>query len=432
MPNVILLVTRSGHSVYTVDVSSTRFRREPRSLLLLLVGCLLGAACGPSPEYSRTAGNRGVDGTDGKRGATATNSDGSAEPGGSGGVIAIGGGAGRQGGGSGGAGAPATGGIGGKTGTVAVGAPGGASGETSATDSGGRMDSGAMGGTGTETPVTGGAGSGTSSGNGAATGGVPGTGGRAAGGNGAIGGGGSSGNGAGGATGAGGSAGGGAPATRILSIDFVGGVPGAPGPRGGVAMDPTEIAGVVPAKNWNAAPGGTGSLARLAYSDGTIATGAKAMWSAPHNNVADSNTWSVGYTDVPGDVRMMNGYLDPSWDNTPPSTAADILTVSGLATGRPYDVYVYVKGEFSSGGSRTYEYAIGATKATLTQMSAPVTQPSSPFVYRLAAEGGAGNYVVFQQVSGATLVLSVKPTSAPDAWYRSPVNGIQIVWRNGP
>jgi hypothetical protein len=416
----MLLVTRSGHSVYTVDVSSTRFRRESRSLLLLLVGCLLGAACGPSPQYSRTA----------------TTSDGSAEPGGSGGVIAIGGGAGRQGGGSGLAGAPASGGIGGKTGTVAGGAPGGASGETSATDSGGRMDSGAMGGAGTETAITGGAGSGNSSGNGAATGGVPGTGGRAAGGNGTIGDGGSSGNGGGGATGAGGSAGGGAgggpPAMRILSIDFVGGVPGAQGPRGGVAMDRTEIAGVVPAKNWNTAPGGTGSLTTLAYSDGTVATGAKAMWSAPHNNAAASNTWSVGYSDVPGDVRMMNGYLDPSWDNTPPSTAADILTVSGLATGGPYDVYVYVKGEFSTGGSRTYDYSIGATKATLTQISAPLTQPSSPFVYRLAPEGGAGNYIVFQQVSGATLVLSVKPTSASDARYRSPVNGIQIVWRNGP
>ena len=197
-------------------------------------------------------------------------------------------------------------------------------------------------------------------------------------------------------------------------------------------MDPTEVAGVVPAKNWNPAPGGTGSLATLAYSDGTVATGAKAMWSAPHNNAATSNTWSVGYTDAPGDVRMMNGYLDPSWDNTPPSTAADILTVSGLATSGPYDVYVYVKGEFSTGGSRTYGYVIGATKATLTQVSAPLTPPSSPFVYRLAPEGGAGNYVVFQQVSGATLVLSVKPTSASDSFYRSPVNGIQIVWRNGP
>jgi hypothetical protein len=424
LPIVMLLVTRSGHSAHTGDVSSTRFRHESRSLLLLLVGCLLGAACGPSPQYSRTP----------------PNVDGSAEPRGSGGAIAIAGGAGRQGGGSGVAGPPATGGIGGKTGTVAGGAPGGASGETSATDSGGRIDSGAMGGAGTETAATGGAGSGNSSGNGAATGGVPGTGGHAVGGNGAIGGGGSSGNGGGGATGAGGSsggsaggsAGGGAPATRILSIDFVGGVPGAPGPRGGVAMDPTEIAGVVPAKNWNTAPGGTGSLATLAYSDGTVASGAKAMWAAPHNNAATSSTWSVGYTDVPGDVRMMNGYLDPSWDNTPPSTAADILTVSGLPAGGPYDVYVYVKGEFSTGGSRTYEYAIGATKATLTQVSAPLTQPSSPFVYRLAPEGGAGNYVVFQQVSGATLVLSVKPTSASDSYYRSPVNGIQIVWRNGP
>lgn len=395
-------------------------------MLLLLVGCLLGAACGPSPQYSRTASsNRSVDGAD---------SDGSAEPGGSGGAIAIGGDAGRQGGGSGVAGAPATGGIGigGKTGPVGGGAPGGASGGTSATGSGGRMDSGNTGGAGTGTAGTVAAGSGNTSGNGAATGGVPGTGGRAAGGNGAIGGGGSSGNGGGGATGAGGAAAGGAPATRILSIDFVGGVPGAQGSRGGVAMDLTEVAGVVPAKNWNTAPGGTGSLATLVYSDGTIATGAKAMWSAPHNNAATSNTWSVGYTDVPGDVRMMNGYLDPSWDNTPPSIAAGILTVSGLATSGPYDVYVYVKGEFSTGGSRTYGYEIGATKATLTQMSAPLTQPSSPFVYRLAPEGGAGNYVVFQQVSGTTLVLSVKPTSASDSFYRSPVNGIQIVWRNGP
>ena len=68
-------------------------------------------------------------------------------------------------------------------------------------------------------------------------------------------------------------------------------------------MRTMDIAGVIPAPNWNSAPTIQGVLASLRAADGS-ATTAGVTWST-------DNIFSLGIANDPGDDRMMNGYLDP-------------------------------------------------------------------------------------------------------------------------
>jgi hypothetical protein len=190
-----------------------------------------------------------------------------------------------------------------------------------------------------------------------------------------------------------------------------------------VAMAPTEMAGFKPASNWNSARMAIGTLAALTLSNGT-ATAASATWNAPAPN--NPGTWLVGYADAPGDVRMMNGYLDP----TSPSMPATV-TVSGLPatiTTGGYDLYVYMNGDPSATEMRNYQYTIGATTMTVNQTGVSLTFSG----YVLAPAGGMGNYIVFRGVTGASFTLTATPgTSTPANRQRAPVNGIQIVSPTG-
>src|ERR1700686_5072703 len=85
------------------------------------------------------------------------------------------------------------------------------------------------------------------------------------------------------------------------------------------------------------------------------ATGASAIWSS-------DGTWALPIPDVPGDNRMMRGYLDTPNGN--PSS----VNVSGLAAGT-YDIYVYTDGD-NAGFSRTALYQCGA-------VTPPATDPAN-------------------------------------------------------
>ena len=146
-------------------------------------------------------------------------------------------------------------------------------------------------------------------------------------------------------------------------------------------------------------------------------------WNSPAMGTAPGE-WKNPYPDAPGNARMMNGYLDPSAAATPAT-----ITVSGLPatiTTGGYDVYVYVVGDIPSAGTRTYRYAIGGTTFTVSQTGpAPTTFPG----FTLAPPNGAGNYVVFRAVTGASFTLTATPGTGTQT--RSPVNGIQIVSPTG-
>jgi hypothetical protein len=188
------------------------------------------------------------------------------------------------------------------------------------------------------------------------------------------------------------------------------------------AMLAAELAGFKPASNWNSAPMNTGLLASLVLDDGTT-TAATLTWTSAAMG-ANPGVWKNAYPDAPGDARMMNGYLDP----TAPATPATIV-VSGLPatiTTGGYDVYVYMVGDIPSATTRTYGYTIGSTMFTVSQTGpSPITFPG----FILAPAGGAGNYVVFRNLTDASFTLVATPlTGAPT---RAPVNGLQIVSPTG-
>ena len=72
-----------------------------------------------------------------------------------------------------------------------------------------------------------------------------------------------------------------------------------------------------------------------------------------------------------------------------------------------------------------------STRSAATTITVSQTGPSpSTFPGQtLAPAGGAGSYVVFHNVSGATFTLTATPGTGPQT--RAPVNGIQIVWPPG-
>jgi hypothetical protein len=186
-------------------------------------------------------------------------------------------------------------------------------------------------------------------------------------------------------------------------------------------MAATETAGVKPAMNWNGAASNAGTLTNLRETDGTR-TAASVTWNSPSMGT-NPGEWKNIYPDAPGDARMMNGYLDP------PDADVATITVNGLPvaiTAGHYDVYVYMAGDIPYVSTRTYQYSIGSTTFTVSQSGiSPATFPG----FTLAPAGGAGNYVVFRNLSGSTFTLTATPGTGPPS--RAPVNGMQIVSPTG-
>ena len=236
-------------------------------------------------------------------------------------------------------------------------------------------------------------------------------------------------------------------APQVLSIDFNGGFAPATGGSGGAAgaagaagagggggaaatplvslpaMAPTEVAGFKPAAHWNNAPGLAGSVAGLVLTDGSV-TGATVTWNSPPS-ATGRGIWWCGYADAPGNVRMMNGYLDPHSADMPNLPATIVVTglPAAITTGG-YDVYLYVTGEVPSGTTRTSRYAIGAASSTVTQTGpSPTTFPG----FTLVSTTGVGNTIVFRGLTDSFFTL----TATPGTGGRAPVNGIQIVSPSG-
>ena len=216
-----------------------------------------------------------------------------------------------------------------------------------------------------------------------------------------------------------------------MSIDFIGGRTSMGGTGGAMlvpapAMAATEVAGVKPAARWNGAANIMGTLPNLLLADGT-ATSASVTWNSPSMGM-NPGEWLVGFADMAGNTRMMNGYLDPVAASMPA-----VVTVSGLPasiTAGGYDVYVYVTGDVGTSASTTrmYNYSIGTAMFTVTQTG---PAPTSFTSFTLAPTGGAGNYIVFRNVSGATFTLTATPGTGTGSNMRAPVNGLQIVAPTG-
>ena len=198
--------------------------------------------------------------------------------------------------------------------------------------------------------------------------------------------------------------------SAAVSIDFVG---------EGSAMDPSELAGVVPEGNWNNAVGSAGTVNLLDQNG--AATAATATWSS-------DGGWSLPISDFPGNYRMMGGYLDDYLGGT------TSVTLSGLpSSASGYSVYVYVDGDnpsynrtgiYSISGSGTTPQTIQATDPGNTDYSGGSYQDGQGVFTQ--ANNSTGNYVVFT-VPGTSFTLTANPGYTNSNYPRAPVNGIQIV-----
>jgi hypothetical protein len=200
----------------------------------------------------------------------------------------------------------------------------------------------------------------------------------------------------------------------IISVRFVGGRTG--GSSGTTTMNATESAGFKPATNWNSATSSTGTLSSLAAADGSTTT-ASLTWNSP-------GVFTVPFTDASGDAHMMNGFLEAR-----DAVSATISVTLPISMSGGYDVYVYCYGNIDP-TTRTYQYKIGSTTHTVSQTGRSVTTFPG---HTRAPEGGAGTYVVFSNVTGASFTLTATPASstAVPPVLRAPVNGIQIVYPSG-
>jgi hypothetical protein len=223
-----------------------------------------------------------------------------------------------------------------------------------------------------------------------------------------------------------GGAGAGGSGSAVLSIDFIGGRLKSTGAVAtlmlDVAMSPTEVAGVKPVTHWNGAMGAVGALPNLTLSNGVVTTAAVA-WASP-SATTGPGVWNHNYVETSGDVRMMNGYLDPLSTSAPATVVVSNLPSALTASG--YDVYVYASGEITSATNRTCRYTIGSTSLTVTEVG---PTPSTFAGFSEARDGGKGNYMVFRNLTGAAFTLVATPGTT--ATNRAPINGIQVVWPAG-
>ena len=184
---------------------------------------------------------------------------------------------------------------------------------------------------------------------------------------------------------------------NVIGFQFVG---------NGVALGSGDVAGVVPAANWNPCAGASGTIGQATDNFG-LPAGASISWNS-------NNVWAIGLADSPGNPRLMNGYLDTTDTSTTTITVANI-PAAFVRTG--YDVYVYCDGDntFTAG-----DYTLGGVTIQALDRS------NFNGTFTLAANGAAGNYLVFpnQTASGFTLTAAA---SATNGGFRAPLNAIQIV-----
>ncbi|MCC5838795.1 MAG: PKD domain-containing protein [Opitutales bacterium] len=189
-----------------------------------------------------------------------------------------------------------------------------------------------------------------------------------------------------------------APVISLISINF-----------GANSLAGAEVAGVVPASNWNNVT--TTPVSNLKDANG-IVTQAVVEHNANPYTTADDPTLS-------GDHRMMSSYRGTQGASIT-VTVSDLPT--GFATGS-YDVIVYF------GGSRNEtflpRYTIGDTSYVIRDTNNTWDGVHRRSIATTSADAIDGhNYVRFEGVSGTSFILNIDRS---DGAQRYGINGMQIV-----
>ena len=86
------------------------------------------------------------------------------------------------------------------------------------------------------------------------------------------------------------------------------------------------------------------------------------MWNSPSMG-SNPGEWMVGFVDMPGNTRMMNGYLDPVTASMP--AVVTVICLPASITSGGYDVYVYVTGDGGTGNTVSVALELVTVPATL-------------------------------------------------------------------
>ncbi len=196
----------------------------------------------------------------------------------------------------------------------------------------------------------------------------------------------------------------------ILGLNFVGGR--VDGTLGGTV---TAAAGVVPQTNWNNLLDLSGKGAALLNAAGTGVI-MRAEWT-----VDDTYTVLTGGPPADANAALMQGML-----RTRKGVPTQVIVRNISAP--TYDVYVYAD---SDGTDRVANYTVNGQTLSgiLDDANWPVDTGGGIFQLA-AANGAAGNYLLFRNVTGPTMTLTVVNTTAAND-FGGPVNAIQIVRATG-
>ena len=196
---------------------------------------------------------------------------------------------------------------------------------------------------------------------------------------------------------------------RSISVNF-----GSNGPNASLAA--TDVAGVIPTRNWNNAPGNIGSLFDLVQDNlgvASVVSGSSVNWSG-------SGTWTTDQEDntsqfTGADEILMAGYLDNFTGN------AGSILFSGLPNGL-YDIYVYSLTAVNNRDSGN----IIVNGIQEKSISAPSTSffegggPGGP----QDTGGIPGNYNFYPNVNVTNGQVNI---TLPGDTFRAAVNGVELV-----
>ena len=216
--------------------------------------------------------------------------------------------------------------------------------------------------------------------------------------------------------------------TRVISVNFEGqSGTGSPGPV-------TEVAGAIPAGNWNNSGISTLSGPLDLVDDTGNATGAVLDWTV-------ANQWTTNGGDLEGsDARMMQGYLD-NFHNQPPMTIANIPP--GFSGGG-YKLLIYHNTDSAGTMGFTvddgiappvtyYSHQPGASNSNFPLTGADPFGGAAGYIGSRDTASGTttpSNYTLFTNLRGAT--LTIKGVAGTSGDGRSRPNGFQIVANEPP
>jgi len=193
-------------------------------------------------------------------------------------------------------------------------------------------------------------------------------------------------------------------------------------------MDSTDQAGaIVSAANWNNVKnlqaGDPLVMNTIVDKDGKTVDGMAFIaigGSSPTGKTSDA-TPAAGKNDA----RLFNSYFDQN------QGAESIIIVTKIPFSH-YDVYFYRRDD---GDQRAGKFKVGSAELYLHDGSGNPTEDGRGYVRSLTATASgdagitAGNYVVFENLSGSTLHATFSAAKAGDNTLRSKVVGFQIVER---